>query len=91
MSMTGTTGEFSVTQFFKEDAPLQDQSYEIVRSHVSAEEAVDAAKHYCSSVAAQLGFTTRVIITDGGDCINFEWQYGKGITYGKTEETNIQK
>ena len=75
MAKTGTTGEFSVCQFF------EDESYKYVRQHVSAEEAVDAAKHYCNSVDAKLGRTRRVIITDGGDCVNFEWQYGKGVTY----------
>lgn len=70
-----TDGEFSVCQFFTDD------SYEYVRRYVSAEEAVTAAKHYTSSVGAKLGTTKRVIITDGGDCVNFEWQHGKGITF----------
>ncbi|HET9376403.1 MAG TPA: hypothetical protein VFO40_15625 [Chthoniobacterales bacterium] len=67
--------EFSVYQFFADD------SWERVRSFVSAEEACRAAQHYCSSVGAQVGTTRRVIITDGGDCTNFEWRYGEGITY----------
>ena len=29
----------------------------------------------------QIGTTQRVIITDGDDCTNFEWQFGKGITF----------
>ncbi len=66
---------YSVCQFF------EDGSYEYVRRNVEPEEAVKAAKHYTSSVAAKLGVTRRVIITDGGDCINFEWQYGKGVTF----------
>lgn len=69
------TGEFSVCQFFK------DGTHEYVRRGVSAEEAVNAAKHYTESVAVRMGWVTRVIITDGGDCINFEWQNGKGITF----------
>lgn len=68
-------GEFSVCQFF------DDESYEYVRRFVGAEEAVEAAKHYTSSVAAKLGMVRRVIITDGGDCCCFEWQFGKGITF----------
>jgi hypothetical protein len=68
-------GEFSVCQFFS------DGSYEYVRRFVSDEEAVLAAIHYSSSVGAKLGTTQRVIITDGGDCINWEWEFGKGITY----------
>jgi hypothetical protein len=75
MAMTGTQGEFSVCQFF------EDGSYEYVRRNVGAEEAVNAAKHYTSSVGAQLGTTRRVIITDGGDSTNFEWKYGEGVTY----------
>lgn len=66
---------FSVCQFF------EDGSYEYVRRYVSPEEAVQAAKHYTASVAAKVGIVRRVIITDGGDYINFEWQYGKGITF----------
>lgn len=67
--------EFSVCQFF------DDGSYEYVRRYVSAEEAGTAFGHYCSSVGARLGMTKRVIITDGGDCINAEWEFGKGLTY----------
>jgi len=66
---------FNVVQFFKDD------SYEYVRRAVTAEEAVKAASHYCHSVGAKLGFTKRVIITDSGDNINFEWKFGKGITF----------
>jgi hypothetical protein len=71
--------EYSVVQFF------EDGSYEYVRRFVSAEEAVNAAKHYTSSVGVQLGIVKRVIITDGGDCINFEWIAGKGIVYPPKE------
>ena len=65
--------EFSVCQFFA------DCSYEYVRRMVSAEEAVNAAKHYTSS--ARMGMTKRIINTDGGDFCNFEWKYGEGVTY----------
>ena len=67
--------EFSVCQFFEDD------TYEYVRRYVSAEEAMEAFKHYTVSVGAKIGITKRVIITDGGDCINAEWQFGKGLTY----------
>lgn len=70
-----TEGEFSVCQFF------ENGSYEYVRRFVSPEEAVEAFAHYTRSVAAKMGMTVRVIITDGGDCTNAEWQHGKGITY----------
>jgi hypothetical protein len=65
---------FSVCQFF------DNGSYEYVRRHVSADEAMTAFRHYTSSIAAQHGTTRRVIITDGADCITAEWQFGKGIT-----------
>jgi hypothetical protein len=74
--MTETeTEEFSVYQYF------EDGSYERVRDHVGPREAVEAAHHYCNSVAAKCGITRKVIITDGGDLINFQWEYGKGITF----------
>lgn len=69
------SGEYSVCQFFKND------TWEYVRRWVSAPEAVDAFKHYTTSVAAQVGMTVRVIITDGGDSTNAEWVYGKGIVF----------
>jgi hypothetical protein len=74
---THPPGEFSVCQFFDD----KEETYEYVRRHVSAEEAVLAFKHYTNSVGANFGTTKRVIITDGGDCINMEWIFGKGITY----------
>jgi hypothetical protein len=71
--------EFSVCQFF------EDGSYEYVRRFVSAAEAVAAASHYSGNVAARLGMTRRVIITDGGDFCVFEWQFGRGIVYPPQE------
>jgi hypothetical protein len=67
--------EFSVYQF------LVDGIQERVRHFVPAEEAVKAAYHYTSNVAARMGITERVIITDGGDCVVFEWLKGKGIVF----------
>lgn len=69
------TGEFSVCQFFK------DGSSEYVRRNVDAKTAVEAAHHYCHCVGAQIGNTVRVIITDDGDCTNFEWKFGEGVTF----------
>lgn len=71
--------EFSVTQFFKTG------EYEKVREFVSAEEAVNAFRHYTNNVATKIGLVVRVILTDGGDCINMEWQHGKGITFPPPE------
>ena len=52
-----------------------------VRRFVTAEKAMEAFRHYTHSVGAQMGNTKRVIITDGGDCINAKWEHGKGFTY----------
>ena len=70
-----TEGEFSVYQF------LAGGIQEKVRSFVSIEEAVKAARFYTNNVAVQIGITERVIITDGGDCTVFEWKKGEGITF----------
>jgi len=69
-------GEFSVYQFFADD-----MGQEKVREFVDAEEAMTAAAHFCSSVAARMGITKRVIITDGGDCTAFEWKFGEGVVF----------
>lgn len=67
--------EFSVYQFFP------DESCERVVQFVSDGNAVKVAYQCCNSVGAKIGTTQRVIITDGGDYICFEWIFGKGITY----------
>lgn len=75
-----THGEFSVCQFFLDD------NYEYVRRWVSPEEAMEAFRFFTNNVAARAGLTKRVIITDGGDCTNMEWEYGKGIVYPPPKE-----
>lgn len=77
MSASPASDTFNVVQFFEDD------SYEYVRRNVSAEEAVAAAKFYSDNVAAHVGLTKRVIITDSGDCTNFEWRYGEGVIFPK--------
>lgn len=67
--------EFSVYQFFPDD------SYEEVLRFVDAETAVKTAKQLTESIGGRIGTTQRVIITDGGDCTCFEWQFGKGVTF----------
>jgi hypothetical protein len=67
--------EFSVYQF------LQGGIQERVRHFVSATEAMEAARHYTTCVAARMGITERVIITDGGDCTCFEWKQGEGVVF----------
>ena len=59
--------QFSVYQFFA------DGTHERVREFVNVQEAVKAAWHYSNSVAARMGMVNRVIITDSGDCIAWEW------------------
>lgn len=70
------TESFSVCQFFR------DGTYEYVRRGVPVEEAVNAAIHYCTSIGARLGFAVRVIVTDSGDSIAFEWKREEGIVFG---------
>jgi hypothetical protein len=67
--------EYSVCQFF------EDGTHEYVRRGVTAAEALSAATHYCGSVAVSLGMVVRVIITDGDDCICFEWRRGDGVVF----------
>ena len=56
---------------------------ERVRERVNAYEAVKAAKHYTTNVAAtKLRITERVrIIANSDDTVAFEWQRDKGVTF----------
>ena len=67
--------EFNVVQFF------ENGTCEYVRRNVDVGEALKAVRHYCHSVAAQMGVVDRVIVTDGGDFCCFEWQRDKGVTF----------
>ena len=67
--------QYSVYQFF------EDGQYEKVVSWVDAESAVQRAKSLIESVGGRIGSTQRVIITDGGDSITFEWIFGKGVVF----------
>jgi hypothetical protein len=71
-----STHEFNVCQFF-----VHGGEYEYVRRWVTAEEAMKAFYHYTNNVAVKMGVVERVIVTDGGDCINAEWKKGLGYTY----------
>lgn len=79
------SAEFSVYQFF------MDGSYERVREFVDEETAVKAAHFYTHNVSARMGLTTRVIITDGGDCCCFEWKYGEGVTFPPVSDSPITR
>lgn len=78
-------GEFSVCQFF------ENGSYEYVRRFVDEVEAATTAAFYTGNVAAQIGLTKRVIITDGGDCICWEWKFGKGVVFPSKEDMEKAK
>lgn len=67
--------EFSVYQWF------MDGQYESVRRFVDVQDAVRVATALSNSVGGRIGTTVRVIITDGGDCIAWEWQFGKGLIF----------
>ena len=67
---------FDVWQIF------DDGTSERVRTAVRAQEAVEAAKHYSSSVGARLGLVDFVrIISRSDDTVAFEWTKGKGVTF----------
>jgi len=55
-------------------------------SFVDADTAVYAAKAITDRLAAREGRVQRVIITDGGDVIVFEWKHGAGVTWPPKEE-----
>lgn len=67
--------EFSVCQFFV------DGHYGYLKRFVSSGEAVSLAKRAMKSDNARAGVITRILITDGGDSIAFEWRYGQGVTF----------
>ena len=72
---------YSVVQFFK------DEQYEYVRRNVPDATALKAFQHYTTSVGARMGTTVRVIITDMGDSIVAEWEFGKGLVWPPPEKS----
>jgi hypothetical protein len=66
--------QFSVYQFFVDD------SCERVASFVTALKAAEIVAQLIHSLDARVGTTRRVIITDGLDCLAWEWKHGHGIT-----------
>ena len=69
-------GEFSVYQFFADEL-----GHELVASFIDADSAVKLAAQLARSLGGRLGTTVRIIITDGGDCVCFEWRFGQGVVY----------
>lgn len=70
-----TLGEHSVFMFFPND------TYECIGRGLSPEAAINLAHNYMSRPAAIAGFISRIIVTDAGDCTNFEWKFRDGITF----------
>lgn len=79
------SNEFSVCIFF------EDGSYSYEQRYVPLERAMTSAQHHSASVGAKLGMTKRVIITDGGDSIVYEWKFGEGIVWPTKEEIEKAK
>jgi hypothetical protein len=61
-----------------------DGKYEQVRTCLPVDEAMQAARRYCTNPAARIGITTKVMITDGGDMSVFEWERAKGVVFPET-------
>jgi len=75
---------YSVWYFSNEDlGDLQELEY----SGEDFEIACKLFRHHTTNVAARVGWTKRVIITDSDDCILTEWKYGQGITWPKEDNS----
>ena len=51
------------------------------RKSLDARSAMLMAERLTRSVGCRIGTTRRVIVTDGGDSIVFEWRHGEGVTF----------
>ena len=69
--------KFDVWQMF------EDGNQEKVRNRVSAQEAAEAFRHYCTSVAARMGMVSEVLITDQGDLTCAHWTKKDGLVFPK--------
>jgi hypothetical protein len=75
------TATFSTYQWF------MDGSYECVKQFVPLREAMTSARSLSRSVGGRVGTTVRIIITDGGDLIVWEWKHGQGVVFPTPEDT----
>jgi hypothetical protein len=75
----GNDKQFSVCRFWV------DETYVYVARWINFLEATRVLRQCSLDFDSQIGATTRIIVTDGLDCINIEWVYGKGITYPTKE------
>lgn len=66
---------FNVVQFFASGGR------EYVKRRISAEEAVKDVMQRIYFPAARAGLVNKIIITDNGDFMVFEWQYKKGVVF----------
>lgn len=73
-------GEFSVWWWDADGGQHEELRF------VSPEAAIRRAGSLIHGPSSILGLIQRVIITDGGDCTNFEWVKGKGIIFPKGKE-----
>lgn len=80
------TERFDLTQFFA------DGTYETVYRELDFKTVGEKFQHYINNVAAQMGITSRVIITDSGDCIVAEWINGRGLlTFPDPDNIDVRK
>ena len=80
-------GPYSVIQVFEQ------AWWEKVGDHLSPEDAVNLAERFTKSVAARMGITREVLITDEDDECVFLWRYGEGIVFphrAPVEEGRVQ-
>lgn len=65
--------EFSVYWWDPDGRQIEEKRF------VSAQEAIDAIKRLTLGPGSFI--VQRAIITDAGDCTNFEWVQGKGVVF----------
>lgn len=72
-------GEFSVYWWTPEGVRMEEVRF------VDAGTAMHRVRRLTHGPCNLLGAVHRVIITDGGDCINFEWVQGRGMIFPTKE------
>lgn len=74
-------GQYSVYAWTFDDVE------ERVAAYVDAGTALAVAHGLVANVGAKLGFTSRVMITDGSDRSVFEWEHGMGVIWPEPTTT----
>ena len=67
---------FNVVLFFPDGGPGHFE-----KSNVTVDEAMETAMDFARRPAARIGMIERIIITDSGNSVCLEWQFGKGVTF----------